>query len=338
MKAAVFKAIGQPLAIEDRPDPAPARGEVVVRIDGCGICGSDLHMTGASGFVAPPDAVLGHEFAGRIVALGAGVAGLALDDRVAVSPLRGCGRCAACRGNQPAWCARFEFCGGGYAEYAPVAARQCIPLRESIRLDDAALAEPLAVALHGVNRSGMQPGARVLIVGAGPIGLATAYWARQRGAGAIAVVDRIGFPRERALALGATAFIERGADRMPRDDIHDALDGAPEIVFECVGLPGLIAEAIDYAGPRATVVVLGLCAEPDTFVPRAAVAKEIRLQTSMLFDMNEYRAALDALDVAKAPPRVLVSDVVPLAALPEKFEALRRRTHECKVLVRPHHC
>lgn len=335
MKAAVFKAIGQPLVIEERPDPAPARGELIVAIAGCGICGSDLHMTERSGFVAPPEAVLGHEFAGRIVALSADVAQFQIGDRVAVAPLNGCGHCPECRRDNPAACPRLEFRDGGYAEFAAVAARQCVTVRGAIDLSIAALAEPFAVALHGVRLSRLRPGARVLVVGAGPIGLAVAYWAKRLGAGALAVVDRLAGMHVRALAIGATTFITREPDRLPREAVHDALGGAPEIVFECVGRPGLIAEAIDYAGPRATVVVLGLCAEPDSFIPRLAVAKEIRLQTSMLFDLHEYRTALTALEAGEVPAHEFISDEVPLAALPLSFEALRQRTHQCKVLVRP---
>jgi (R,R)-butanediol dehydrogenase/meso-butanediol dehydrogenase/diacetyl reductase len=183
----------------------------------------------------------------------------------------------------------------------------------------------------------MRRGARVLVLGAGPIGLATAYWARRRGAGALAVVDLNGYPRDRALAVGASTFIARDSDELPLDAVRSALDGAPEIVFECVGRPGMIAEAISYAGVQTTVVVLGICAEPDTFVPRAALMKEIRLQTSAFFEMSEYLMALDALDEARVLPRALVSDTVSLAALPATFEAMRQRTRECKVLVRPHH-
>ena len=179
MKAVIFDAVGQPLRVATTPDPSPARDEVVLRVSACGICGSDLHITeDPAPFGIGGGYVLGHEIAGEVVALGADVTGLAVGDGVAVVPMRGCGHCARCLAGDPARCPDMVLIGGGYAEYVTVAARQCRALPAGVALADGALAEPLSVALHCIIRSGMKPGDRVAVLGAGPIGLLVAFWAR----------------------------------------------------------------------------------------------------------------------------------------------------------------
>ena len=147
--------------------------------------------------------------------------------------------------------------GGGFAQWATARSHQCRLIPSSVGLKDSALAEPLAVALHGVMRAGLKPGAKVLILGAGAIGLAVAFWARRLGAGAVAITDLGDWQRERALHLGATHFLV--ADEVVPGRVEQSLGGPADIVFECVGRPGLIAQAIDQVRPRGTVVVLGLC-------------------------------------------------------------------------------
>ena len=205
MKAAVFKSIGTPLTIEDVKEPEPARDGVLIEVGRCGICGSDLHMTEDPTFGVTAGTVLGHEFSGEIVAVGSEVDNLKTGDIVSVSPLRGCGRCLRCLSGQPAWCDNMQLDGGGYAELAQVTARQCVKLPSTISLEDGALAEPLSVALHGVNLSGLTPGARVLVIGAGPIGLGAAFWARRLGANHVAVADLNDCQEQRAYEMGATA-------------------------------------------------------------------------------------------------------------------------------------
>jgi (R,R)-butanediol dehydrogenase/meso-butanediol dehydrogenase/diacetyl reductase len=334
MKAAVFKGIGQPLAIETVPDPVPGTGEVIVRVRSCGICGSDLHMTEDPLYGPKPGAVLGHEFAGEIAAVGAGVARLAVGERVAVAPIRSCGACASCAAGRPAWCPEMRLQGGGYAEYVVAAERQCFTLPSAMATQDGALVEPLAVAVHAVTLADLEPGARVLVVGGGPIGLAVTFWARRLGAKAVGVVDLAPEREELARAVGATAFFAGGQDEIaPR--LEGVLGGPPDVVFECVGRPGLIGQCVSYVRPRGTVVVLGLCTEPDPWVPFAAVRKEARVQFSAFFEQRDFEFALDALAAGAAEPRALVTATVPLATMPEAFEALRRRTRECKVLVDP---
>ena len=222
---------------------------------------------------------------------------------------------------------------GGYAEFAATHENQCVVLPKTASLADGAIVEPLAVALHGVLLSGLQPGDRVLVLGAGPIGLGVAYWARKMGARAVAVQDLATFQEERALAMGATHFAVDRDD--PVGAAACALGGKADIVFECVGVPGLIAQAIDQVRVKGTVVVLGLCTRSDSFVPFVALSKEVRIVTSAFFKRQEYEAALDALDAGDAEPRLLVTDTIGLDQVPASFEALKTRTHQCKVLIAP---
>ncbi|MFM9852041.1 MAG: zinc-binding dehydrogenase, partial [Sphingomonadaceae bacterium] len=150
MRAAVMQGLHQPLAIETIADPSPDAGEVIVKVGRCGICGSDLHMTEDPAYGKAAGDVLGHEFAGEVVALGEGAEGLALGDLVSVIPLQSCGTCASCQAGEVAWCDQFGLQGGGYAEYAVTRPNQCIKLPTSASLADGAIIEPLAVALHGV--------------------------------------------------------------------------------------------------------------------------------------------------------------------------------------------
>ncbi len=327
MKAAVMQGLHKPLAVETLPDPTPETGEVIVKVGRCGICGSDLHMTEDPVFGAGPGTVLGHEFAGEVVALGKGVEGLATGDLVSVIPLQSCGHCEHCLKGEVQWCAAFGLQGGGYAEYAVTKPNQCIRLPKSASLADGAIIEPLAVALHGVNLSGLKRGDKALILGAGPIGLAVAFWARRKGAREVVMLDIAPHQHDRALEMGATGFAISAQDPL--------IDGRADIVFECVGIPGLIEQAIGHVRARGTILLLGLCTRPDTFNSFAMLSKEVKLITSAFFTRGEYEDALDALNGGAAEPRLLVTDTISLADTPARFEALRKRTHDCKVLIAP---
>ncbi len=333
MRAVVMQGLHQPLALETLDDPTPQAGEVVVKVGRCGICGSDLHMTEDPAYGINKGDILGHEFAGEIVALGKGAEGLKLGDLVSVIPLKSCGHCESCKSGEVAWCDHFGLQGGGYAEYAVTKPNQCIRLPQSASLADGAIIEPLAVSLHGVNMSGMKPGDKVLILGAGPIGLAVAFWARRKGASDVIIQDLATFQEARAMEMGATGFSVSPDD--PVDSIEQMLGTKPDIVFECVGVPGLIAQAVEQVRKRGTICLLGLCTRPDTFNSFAMLSKEVRLITSAFFTRQDYEEALDALDAGAAEPRALVTDTISLADTPARFEALRKRTHECKVLIAP---
>ena len=167
MRAALFDSVGRPLRIDTIGDPEPAGDEVLLKVASCGICGSDLHMTeDPKSFGIGQGVVLGHEFAGEVAAVGTDVTEFAKGDRVAVAPMWGCGRCERCRAGEPAWCPEMRLIGGGYAEYASVAARQCRKLPDGLDLVEGALVEPTSIGLHSVLQSGLKPGDRIAAKGA----------------------------------------------------------------------------------------------------------------------------------------------------------------------------
>lgn len=338
MKAAVFKGAGNgpTLVIENRPDPVPEAGEVLIKVSRAGICGSDIHLTSGHGLQLPLDSIIGHEFCGEVVAVGAGVDQIKLGDRVAPMPYVGCGKCPACFAGRPHHCpqARFDIVHG-FSEYSRVGARDCVVLPAGLSDEEGALIEPLAVGLQGVRKAMLPIGARVLITGAGPIGLATAFWAQRLGASRVAVMAASSRRREIALALGASHFIAQKEVADPNAAIQEALGGAPDVVFEAVGLPGAIAQAIDYVKPLGTVVSLGFCGEPDSFVPVAALTKELRLLFSMCYDKQDFQYTADVMAGGDHRPKAMITGTVGLAALPEKFETLRGATPDCKVMVAP---
>jgi 2-desacetyl-2-hydroxyethyl bacteriochlorophyllide A dehydrogenase len=332
MRAALFEGVGQPLRIDDIKVPEPDHDEVLLRIAACGICGSDLHMTeDPATFGLKPYDVLGHEFAGEVVRCGGDVTDLKPGDRVAVAPMRGCGHCDSCQRGEPAWCAEMRLIGGGYAEFATVAARQCRVLLDDLPTAEGALAEPLSVALHVVMRSGLKPGDRVLILGAGPIGLLVAFWARRQGARAVIVADLGRHQEARAAALGATGFALSGPGLA--EEFRDKAGAAPDIVFECVGKRGLIDFACRLVRTHGTVVGVGLCVGGDEWDPFAALSKEINVVFAVFFNMAEFETALEALGPGRFRPQELITERIGFGAVAETFEALRHRTTQCKVLI-----
>jgi 2-desacetyl-2-hydroxyethyl bacteriochlorophyllide A dehydrogenase len=334
MRAAVFKGPGRPLAIETLRDPTPGEGELVLRVGRCGICGTDLHMTDGHAATFPADSVLGHEFAGEVVAVGPNATRYREGDVVAGLAISGCGKCAQCVAGDPMWCEHgFVPAMGGFGQYTVVKASCAIKLPASLSLADGALIEPLAVGLHGVNLAAITSGSRVVILGSGPIGLAAAFWANRCGATRIAVVSRSRRGEERALRMGASCF-EVFADQFSTR-VTAALGGEPDVVFECIGVPGTLTTAVEVVRRRGTVVVLGNCMLPEPFIPSLLVFKQVRLQGSMVYSRREFEIVADVMDAGHLEPRTMVTDTVSLAELPSAFESLRKPGVQCKMLVDP---
>ncbi|MBG6120024.1 MULTISPECIES: zinc-dependent alcohol dehydrogenase [unclassified Sphingobium] len=334
MRAAVFNGVGRPFDIEDRPDPTPNAGEIIVKVERCGVCGSDLHMTsGHGGMTYQPGSVIGHEYAGEIVALGAEVEGFKVGQRVTSIPLAGCGRCEACVAGHPALCPQMKGYSGGYAEYVRCAASGTILLPQTLSMEDGALCEPLAVGLHGVAMAQMPPGSRVAVLGAGSVALAAIFWARKLGAGRIVAVSRSDRRAAMALEMGASAFVQSGEGEIER--VTEALGGQPDIVLECVGVPGMLDLGVKMARRNGKVVSLGFCTAPDPINPAMATFKQVSLHFSMHFTLREFQHVADTLDAGHVEPRSMITTRVGLDELPAAIERLRGANEDTKVHVAP---
>ena len=239
-----------------------------------------------------------------------------------------------CLQGEPFWCLRGRTAlSGGFAEQVLTNERDAVVLPESLSYADGAMIEPLSVALHGVHLAQLAPGMRVLVQGAGPIGLAATFWARRLGAGRVAVMDTSRKREPVARQLGASEFVVAGED--PAAAAAEALGGAPDVVIEAAGAPGALRQALEVVGLRSTVVVLGFCTLDETFVPARAIMKQVRLQFSFAFGMADFRYAVDTLASGAVEPRAMVTETVPLAGLPALFEDLRAPNEHCKVMVAP---
>lgn len=332
MKAVVFQGVNKALTVEDIPTPEPTGPhDVVVRVGRCGICGTDLHISEDPIFGVPEGTVLGHEYSGEVVGTGKEVKSVKVGDLVSVNPLTSCGECAACLVGDLAMCASMVVGGGGYGQYSLVREHQCVRMPAGVSIEDGALVEPLAVGLRAVYQAQMPAGARVLVIGAGPIGLAVIFWARRHGAGKIAVTASSSRREDMAMAMGASVFVPPGEN--PVEEVNKALGGAPEIVFECVGKTGLIQRSIEHVAPRGTIVVAGLCTHPDTFNPFLFIVKECRLQPTILYTTRDFQTTLDVLEAGETSPHSMITDTISIAQTPDAFEALKQRTTQCKVLI-----
>ena len=325
MRAAVINE-SHGFDIVDVPDPAPGRDEVLLRVGACGICGSDLKAA-ANMRVG---LVMGHEFAGEIVAVGRDADGWREGESVCALPLIGCGACLPCLTGDVAHCARVDMIGvggssGAYAEFIRVSARETFALPVGTPADVGALVEPLAVGLHAVERAALRPGDNVLVVGAGPVGLAVALWARHLGAREIAVSDPVEHRRLAAGTFGATAAVDPSA----------GIGGPYDVVFECVGVPGMIGECIAAAKVHGRVVVVGVCTKPDPIVPVIALMKELTMHFVVYYRRQDFAYTVAMLRDERINAAPMITDHVDLDAFPAAFEALKSPTTQRKVLVHP---
>lgn len=340
MRAAVFHEAGRPLEITRVADPVPAADQVILQVGGAGICGSDLHVTQYPGVMAP-GTVLGHEFFGTIVATGSEVSGWQQGARVTALPVMPCRTCEACDHGLPSLCPSVLFVGtalaapGAFAEYVAVRADQLQRVPDGVSDVEAAMIEPLAVGHHTVSRANLRADDRVLILGGGPIGAAVALFARAAGARTVVVSEPAAARRERCRELGATAVIDpRGEDVAAQ--FATVAGGRPSVVFECVGVPGMLAEAVRLAGLRARIVVAGVVFAEDTFPPLETMAREISIIYSQAYEERDFAGVIDALAKGRVDCRPMHTRTVTLDQLPDVFEGLRNNPSECKVIVDPH--
>ncbi len=344
MRAAVYDAPGLPLRIAELPDPRPGRGQAVIRVKACGVCGSDLHATTAEADLARRGAVLGHEVTGEIVEIGPDPVGdWAVGDRVYVMPVGSCGRCPYCQLDRPEECPdqlTFGALGpdepdGAYAECLTVSLSDLLAVPDGVDMDVAALCEPLATGLLCVRQAALEIGDRVLILGAGPIGLAATIWARFIGARRVVVSERVEHRRELALHLGATDAIDAGSGTDAAARFAELTGAEPDVVIEAVGRPGMLNTAIAAVRVQGTVVTGGVCMEPDSFDHLLAYYKEPQIRTARVYTKAENQFILEMIAAGRIDPAPMISHRIGLDDLPAAFEALRAPSDQCKVMVMP---
>ncbi len=340
MRAALFKEMSKPLVVEAIGDPAPGPHDLILRVRNCGICGSDLHMTEPSSIVPLTlGSVMGHEFSGEVIEVGsAAKARWKNGDRVAGFPYICCGDASPCAnfGTGAQMCGKGAAIGlgqsnGAYAELVRIGASGAYRLPDAVSFREGALVEPLAVGLHAVDMAKMERGATVLVIGAGPVGLAVMLWAKFLGARHVIVSERAQVRRDMAAKFGATDAIDPAQPLNPQ--VEKIAGRGADIIFECVGAPGLIGSAMMEAPRGARIVIAGVCQQPDMIMPLIGIMKEINLQFVLGyrpadFDYVIAMIASDRIDVAH-----MITDVIDLDALPAAFEALRTPTHQCKVML-----
>jgi (R,R)-butanediol dehydrogenase / meso-butanediol dehydrogenase / diacetyl reductase len=327
MRAAVLTDTHD-LEVVDVPDPSPGPGELVLQVTACGICGSDLKLRPAM----PAGLVMGHEFCGEIVAVGEDVApGWRQGQHVTALPIFGCGLCLACVAGEPAHCEEADLVGvggsaGGFAEYVRVDQRETVALPESIDPTLGALVEPLAVGLHAVERAHIRSGNKVLVVGAGPVGLSVITWAARSGASELVVSDPSAVRREAAEQFGATRTIDPEAE---------PIEAGYDVVIECVGLPGMTDVCVGAAGRHGHVIIAGVCTKPDPYVPIAAVVKELTMDFVVYYTRREFFAVTDALAQGAVDAASFVSKRVGLEGANDAFTELIDAKDQRKILVQP---
>ncbi len=341
MRAAVFHDVGEKLAIEDRQRPTAEPGELVLNIAFAGICGSDLHATEKSLVPLEPGTVLGHEFAGEVIESAS--PDWRAGDRVIGVPLRECDACrplGRCKDGLGILCANSRIIGlsaavpGAFAEYVRLGAGHALRVPDGVGLKTAALAEPLAVGAHAVRLAGALYGARVLVVGAGPIGLAVTAFARFAGAREVAVSEIDPTRRERAVTLGATVLLDPTTGAIG-PAFAAAAGGAPEVIFECVGVPGLLQSCMELAPIHGRIVVVGVNRNEDTILPRVGIRKELSIRFALGYQHEDFSLVLGLMEAGRIEADALVSSVIGFAELPDMFERLRRPNPHAKVLIDP---
>ena len=339
MKAVVIHA-AKDLRIEERQAEQPGPGQVDVAIEAGGICGSDLHYYNHGGFgtvrVREP-MILGHEVAGTIKALGEGVSHLAVGDRVAVSPSRPCNHCEFCLKGQQNQCLNMRFYGsampmphiqGAFRQRLIAEAYQCHKVRDGISIHEAAMAEPFAVTLHGVNRAGALTDKRVLVTGCGPIGALAIIAARAHGAREIVATDVMDAVLQKALAVGADRVINVASDPDALS-AYSANKGYFDVQFEASGNERAVRSGLEALKPRSTVVQLGLGG--DVSIPQnMVVAKEIEMKGTFRFH-EEFGLAVDFINQRRVDLKPLLTGTFPLEEAVAAFEAAGDRSKSMKV-------
>lgn len=316
--------------------PVPVQGEALIRVEACGICGSDLGIISGRHPRAKPPLTIGHEFCGRVVERNGGTGEIRVGDRVALYPLISCGECYVCRHGQPHVCRNLRLYGfdtdGGMAEYVKVPLRSLLKLPDSMPPVIGALLEPLAVAIHSVDRVQVRPEDTVVVMGAGPIGLLVSLVLRHLGVHRIFVTDIVDFRLDMARQLGLDAH-NAGSDAV-EESVRDATGGeGADVVFECAGSRSSALQMTRLARCRGAVVNVSVFKEPAPIDLQAVNFKELSLIGSRVYARQDFRKAIEIAPLL--PLAQLVSHRLPIGHVAEAYRLLKTDQRVGKVLIEP---
>ena len=340
MKAAVMR--GKELSVEDIDDPVPGNGEVLVKTLACGICGSDLHtlqhgdqmvqMSVESGAPFVMDltkpVVMGHEFCAEVLELGPNAgSGVAPGDRIVSIPV------VVGQGGMQSVGYSNQY-PGGYGELMALSAMLAIKVPNGLSSEWAALTEPMAVGRHGVSRSGITPGKAAVVIGCGPVGLAIIADLKLRGIEPIVAADFSPARRALATTMGATEVVDPAVE--PVVEAWQRIDGTKSLViFEAVGVPGMIHSAMAAAPRGARVVVVGVCMEQDSIRPMLGIAKELDVSFALGYSYEEFAGTLRSIAEGELDVGPMITGQVGVEGVPQAFQDLGNPEAHCKILVTP---
>ena len=339
MKAGVFYSANV-LRIAEIAKPIPQYGEVLIRVKACGICGTDVHIfKGDKGcFPTPKGTVLGHEFAGIVEAVGEGVKGIKEGDRVCVDPNKLCNECYYCKSGIGHFCEEMTGIGtgvnGGFAEYCAVPQSQVYKIADTTTYEMAAMTEPVACCVHGIDMCNISCGDTVAIIGGGMIGMIMLQLAKLSGAGKLIMIEPVVSKHEIAKKLGADITIDPINEDVKAVLASNNIDRISTVI-ECVGKTSTIEQAINIAGKYSTVMMFGLTAPNDTISvkPFEIFEKEIVLKASFINPYTQKRA-LELIDSGKVDVSSIVYACEPLEKLPEILSSATLRA-KGKFIINP---
>lgn len=335
MKAVRLYAAGD-LRVEDiASPPAPGAGEVRVAVTAAGICGSDLHNFRTGAWISRSPSVAGHEFTGRVMAVGEGVAGLKIGDAVVADSRVTCGVCAACRGGRPNVCEKLGFvgevCEGGFAEEVVLPASLLVKAPDNVDAAALAMAEPLAVALHAVKRLAVPAGSPVLIAGCGPIGGLAALVLSERHDGPLLVADRNADRAGRVAEVTGASVVE-----LTSEAVAEGLAGQPLLaVLDATGHPGVIGALLDLVSPGGTLALVGIGHGSLAIDPVRLVEREIALAGCHAF-IDELPEAVALMPRLEDRLLALVDETITLDDVPAAYaRLLDGRSAGLKTIIKP---
>jgi len=327
------------MAVCERPMPEPQAGEVRVRVRYAGICGSDLHIFhGKNPFVAYPR-IIGHEFVGRVEALGAGVAPERLGQTVVVDPVISCGQCHACRIGRQNVCTKLQVIGvhrdGGFSEYVCAPAKNAYVIPAGLALPSASIIEPFAVAANVTTRTGVLPSDVALIYGAGPVGLNLLQVLKKVHGIKAYITDHFDERLALALACGASAdeIINTSRESLPDALKKRGVEGGPTLIYDAVCHPSILEEAVRIAAPAGRIGVLGFSTTPSAIPQQELTKKELTLYASRL-NCAMFPTVIDWITRGLVDPGHIITHKVDFHDVAGAFDIAERNPREsCKVLL-----